>query len=91
LWCELTQARPKGGSWANLYKASLHELDEEAGASVANELRRARGKVGTRWEQLGDSGRRREYLCSVFERENELAPVVGFLLTRVAPLGRETA
>ena len=88
-WCELRQARPKGGTWANLFKANVVELDAGAGIAVAEELRRAgAARVGTGRDLLGDSGQRQTFLCVDFPRENLFAPIVAFLLTRAVPLLR---
>jgi hypothetical protein len=86
-FCELRQARPKGDRWANLYKATLTELDTRAGVKVAEMLRNVGAhEVGTRESLLGHRGPRRDYLCALFDEDNDLLPIVAFLLTRVLPL-----
>jgi hypothetical protein len=89
-FCELRQARAKGESWANLYKASLAELDSSAGVSVAKMLRVAGAHdVGSREALLGDSDRRRAFLCTTFDDLVQEVPVMAFLLTRTIPLAGE--
>lgn len=86
-YCELRQARAKGGSWANLYKATLDELSAGAGVGVHGLLGQAGAhSVGSRADVLGDTDRRRTFLCVRFDRDAEEVPIVAFLLTRVLPL-----
>lgn len=88
-YCELRQAQPKGERWANLFKADYAALDRGAGVSVARELRAVGATdVGSRELLLGDSSRRRSFLCATFEVRDQHVPILAFLLTRAMPLIR---
>lgn len=88
-YCELRQAQPKGERWANLFKADHATLDRGAGVSVARELRGVGASdVGSRELLLGDSSRRRSFLCATFDLREQRVPVLAFLLTRALPLIR---
>jgi hypothetical protein len=89
----LRQARVKVDTynkWSNLFKADRSELDEGAGLDTADIFRRA-GAIhfGTKKKLLGATDRSRFFLCAIFEKENELFPVVAFVVTRVLPLINE--
>jgi hypothetical protein len=86
-FCELRQARPKGGAWSNLYKASLADLNAAAGVNVVRELRAVGATaLGTRGEVLGDDGQRRSFMCVTFDPNASVVPIIAFVLTRAAPL-----
>ena len=93
LFCVLRQARVKRKSenqWSNLFNATPIELDKGAGLDVQKVLEKAGAiDIGTREEILDEWGRTRNQWCIVFERENELLPVVAFALTRILPLIHE--
>ena len=89
----LRQARVKVDTynkWSNLFKASLRELDEGAGLDAAEIFKQAGAiHLGTKEKLLGATGRSRFFLCAIFEKENELFPVVAFVVTRILPLINE--
>lgn len=85
--CALRLAAPRGESRAHLRDATLSELDHAAGIAVARELRGAGAvDVGTRNAIFGDTGRTRRRLIATFANENIEVPILGFVLTRLAPL-----
>lgn len=84
---ELRQARMKSDDWSNLYYATPEELDDGAATKVARTLRAVGAhEVGTREAVLGDTGRRRRFLCATFDAEANLVPVVAYVVTRVLPV-----
>ena len=86
-FCELRLARPKGERWANLYKASLAELNAQTGVQIAELLREAGAQdVGSREALLGDTDRHRTFLCATFEPSSQEVPILAFLFTRTVPL-----
>jgi hypothetical protein len=69
--------------------ASPVELSEAAGVDVVEELRAAGATaVGTRESLFADDGPRRRYAAVVFPSDEENAPVLGYVLTRVVALAR---
>ena len=81
--------RLKANGHGNLFAADENELDAGAGVAVARELKRhGATRVGTRQELLGDEGRTRARLGVRFPASAELVPLVGYVLTRVAPVAR---
>lgn len=87
LQIDLAQARLKEGDWSNLYMASWEELDAGAGASVRDILSGLGAeRFGNREGLIGDSSRRRNYLCVLFPEDRPLVPVAAYVLTRVAPI-----
>ncbi len=86
---ELRQARLKANDWSNLFAATPEQLAEGAGVDVLAALREAGARaVGTREELWADDSRRRRFLAAECSVDDELVPVVAYVLTRVAPLHR---
>lgn len=86
---ELRIARINDELWSNLYKATHDELDAGAGLNVAEVLKQFGGDhIGTREDVVGDSSKRRTYMCVVGKPGSEHLPVIAHFLTRVLPLGR---
>jgi len=89
LYAELRQAFPKDNfsSHQTLHPTiSETDLDEGAGLSVFNELRKAGAEIGTKQALLGDVGRRAQYLCIRFPKDNIWAPIVAYAVTRILPI-----
>jgi serine/threonine-protein kinase len=90
LWAELRQARlepARGPHWSNLFQATLEELNEGAGLDVAAVIAETcGGEVGERSAILGDSGRRRRYVCATLPDGSARGPLAAYLVTRVLPL-----
>jgi hypothetical protein len=89
----LRQARVKVDTynkWSNLFKADRWELDEGAGLDTVDIFKRAGAiHLGTKEKLLGAADRSRFFLCAIFNKENEIFPVVAFVVTRVLPLINE--
>jgi CheY-like chemotaxis protein len=89
----LRQARVKidtTDKWSNLFKAGWEDLDDGSRLDSIEILKQAKTlHLGTKQELLGVNDRSRLFLCAIFERNNELFPVVAFVLTRVLPLINE--
>jgi len=92
LYSILRQARikQKPSKRSNLYKATVPELNQGAGIDVPRTLLEAGAiKVGTKKNLLGCMDQTQEMQCVIFPRDNELIPVLAFVLTRVCPLIKE--
>ena len=76
-------------SWGNVRQATVAELDDAAGGSVAD-LLAPHGVVdwGTRADVLGDCGRRRNFVAATFSWGSAVPPLCVYVLTRVVPLTR---
>jgi len=89
-WMELSQARlasRSGPIRTTKKKATEVEFLEGAeGIPPRRELEKLGAKLGTRNELLGDAGKRRSYLCTVFPSEDIVVPVVAFILARTLPI-----
>jgi hypothetical protein len=91
LYAELRQAFPKESFDKH---ETLHptvseiDLDQGAGLSVFEELKKVGAEVGTKQELLGESGKRSPYLCVRFLKENLWAPTVAYATTRILPISR---
>ena len=89
-WMELSQARLVSEDdpiRTTKRKATSAELLEGAGGiPPQRELEKLGARFGTREELLGDTGRRRSYLCITFPRSDTVIPAVAFALTRVLPV-----
>lgn len=89
LYAELRQAFPKDPSTTH---QTLHstmseaDLDEGAGLPVFSELRKAGAEVGTKQALLSETGRRAQYLCIRFSKDNMWAPIVAYTVTRILPI-----
>jgi len=85
---ELRQARFKDpdSSWSTVKKVPAKELDEKAGFSIEDALAELGGAFGTREELIGDTGRRRTDLCTVFPDSEITIPIFAYVATRVLPL-----
>lgn len=89
LMVEMRQARLKDGSWSNVFLADEAQLDHGAGASVAQVLADfGVAAFGTRESIIGDTGKRRRYMCAVMASDNDHSLAVIHFLTRVMPLAR---
>jgi hypothetical protein len=93
LWVQLSQARVRKetlNKWSTLHKASWEELDDGAGLDSFETLEQVGAlHLGTKEEVLASTDNKRFYLCAIFDEENELFPVVAFVVTRVLPLINE--
>jgi len=89
-WMELSQARLIAETdpiRTTKKKASEAEIMEGAGGIAPRAaFARIGAKFGTREELLGDTGRRRSYLCALFPIESAAVPAVAFTLSRVLPV-----
>jgi len=90
---ELRQARisdiKAAKPWSKCFKASMPELNAGAGMDVTRALRRIGAiHIGSKAAVRGDSGRRRDFICAVFNESDLWPPVVAYVLTRVLPLWR---
>lgn len=82
--CLLSEAQPIR---TTKEKASAIELLEGAGGIIARrEFEKLGARFGTKEQVLGDTGRRRSYLCTVFPENDLVVPPVAFTLTRVLPV-----
>ena len=73
-----------------LRKATWEELEEGAGVDPVEIFKRAGAlHLGTKEKLLEASDKSRSYLCAVFDINNEIFPVVAFVVTRVLPLINE--
>jgi hypothetical protein len=91
LWVELRRARidlNQGDDWSKLYKATIEELSKGAGVSVRQILERFGAEVDRREQLLGDTNRRRLYLCATFPANCDHLPAICYVLTRILPLAR---
>lgn len=89
LYAELRQAFPKDhfSSHQTLHPTvSETDLDQGAGLSVFNELRKAGAEVGTKQALLSETGKRSPYLCIRFSKDNMWAPIVAYATTRILPI-----
>lgn len=89
LYAELRQAFPKD----NFDKhETLHptmsemDLDQGAGFSVFDELKKAGAEVGTKQELLSETGKRSSYLSVRFSKDNLWVPVIAYTATRILPI-----
>jgi len=89
-WMELSQARLIADSdpiRTTKKKATPIELLEGAGGiSAERELEKLGARFGTREQLLGDTGRRRGYICTVFPDGDVTVPPTAFALVRVLPV-----
>lgn len=91
LYAELRQALPKDtfGKHETLHPTiSEIDLDQGAGLSVFEELKKAGARVGSKQELLGDTGRRAQYLYMRFSKDIMWAPIVAYIATRILPIKR---
>jgi hypothetical protein len=91
-WAELSQARLDKSvtpAWSTLRRATERELSNAAQAKVRSILNDFGGDLGTRAQLLDDASRRRSYLCTVFARDSQEAPIAAYALTRILPLANE--
>ena len=89
LYAELRQAFPKDrfDTHQTLHPtASEMDLDQGAGLSVFEELKKVGAEVGTKQELLGETGKRSPYLSVRFSKDNLWAPVVAYAVTRILPI-----
>ena len=86
----LKQARIKNGTfnkWSTLCKANRKSLDKGSGLKAFNILESAGALyLGTKEELFGAKDRNRSFLCAKFNKNDELFPIVAFVVTRVLPL-----
>jgi len=89
LYCELRAMKLKDGAWSNLQRTSLTEIENWLGSSLSGFLDLIGAtSIQTREELFGDTGRRRNELAAGFSRDNPLAPIAIYALTRPLPLLR---
>lgn len=91
LYAELRQALPKDAfdKHETLHPTTSEvDLDQGAGLSVFEELKKVGVQVGTKQELLGEAGKRGPYLCIRFQKDNLWAPVIAYITTRVLPISR---
>jgi hypothetical protein len=91
LYAELRQALPKDpfAKHETLHPTvSEFDLDQGAGLSVFNELRKVGAEVGSKQELLRETGKRSPYLCVRFTMNNLWAPIVAYTATRILPISR---
>ena len=70
-------------NWPQARKIEMSQFDEIAGESAIDVLREAGAlKCGTRAEVLGDTSRRRGFLCIMFPMENTIVPLLAYSITR---------
>ena len=89
LYAELRQALPKDtfSKHETLHPTTSEvDLDQGAGLSVFDELKKTGAIVGTKQELLGEIGKRAPYLCVRFPKDNLWAPVVAYTATRILPM-----
>lgn len=90
---ELRQARVDISSpnlWSTLRNATWEQLDEGSGLDAFGILSDAGAvELGTKEEVLNDRGKTRNRLCTVFRQDDEMFPILAFIITRVLPLLRE--
>jgi len=89
-YSELHQACVKKSTedqWANLSRASVSELCEGAGLDLPQVLLNAgAAKIGTKKELLGVRDNTCERLCVIYPQDDQLVPILTFVMTRVLPL-----
>ncbi len=88
---ELRAATRATGPRATARKTTVESFD----AMLALDLREAldsicEASVGTRAELLADTGVRKAQLCTVFQSDDVVAPALGWCLTRILPVLRES-
>lgn len=88
-WLELSQARvdkTKTPNWSNLKMASINDLNKGAGFSVNQIPGILQSEIGLREDILEDVSNRKNYLCILFEKDNQKIPISAYLMSRVYPL-----
>ena len=87
-WMELMQAYVETGSHRpKKRKATEIQLPEGAGGLAPKpELEKLGARFGSREKVLGDTDRRRGYLCAAFPTEDQVVPAVAFTIARVLPV-----
>ena len=89
LYCELRAMKLKDGAWSNLQRTTSIEIESWLGSSVNTFLNSVGAtSIQTREELFGDVGRRRNELAAGFSKDNPLAPLAIYALTRPLPLLR---
>jgi hypothetical protein len=89
LYCELRAMKLKDGAWSNLQRTTPIEIESWLGASLNSFLDSVGAtSIQTREELFGDTGRRRNEIAAGFSRNNRLAPLAIYALTRPLPLLR---
>jgi len=89
-WVELSQARILPNTpthWSTRRRASIDELNNGADLDVEQLLIDA-GAVAVDMKQtaINDFGRRRNFYCALFPKDNRDCPVTAFVLTRILPI-----
>jgi hypothetical protein len=89
LYCELRAMKLKVGAWSNLQRTTPIEIESWLGSSLIGLLESVGAtSIQTREELFGDSGRRRTEIAAGFSKDNVLAPLAIYALTRPLPLLR---
>lgn len=89
LYCELRSMKLNDDAWSNLQRTSSAEIEKWLGSNL-NEFLDSVGATHaqTREFLFGDTGRRRNELATSFRKDNPLAPLAIYALTRPLPLLR---
>lgn len=91
-WAELSQARLDTSAtpaWSTLRRATERELNDASQIVARSVINDYGGELGSRAQLLNDVSRRRNYLCTLFPRNNQTVPIAAYTLTRVLPLANE--
>jgi hypothetical protein len=89
LYCELRAMKLKDGDWSNLRRTTSTEIESWLGGSPDSFLDSiGASAIQTREELFGDTGRRRNEIAASFSKDNQLAPIAIYALTRPLPLLR---
>ena len=89
LYCELRAMKLKDGAWSNLQRTFPTEIEGWLGSSLGSFLDSiGASDIQTREELFGDTGRRRNEIAAGFSKDNQLAPIAIYALTRPLPLLR---
>jgi hypothetical protein len=79
----------KDGAWSNLQRTTSTEIESWLGSSLGSFLDSiGASSIQTREELFGDTGRRRNEIAAGFSKDNQLAPIAIYALTRPLPLLR---
>lgn len=89
LYCELRAMKLKDSAWSNLQRTTSIELERWLGTKLNTFLDSVGAtSIQTREDLFGDTGRRRNEIAVGFRRDNVIAPLAVYALTRPLPLLR---